>query len=398
MSDTEELARVNPAALQAYTAAEDFLAQPNDAGVDAAIENYQKALDADPRFALAYARLAMAYMRKFVKTRDGAALALASKNADQALHYNPDSAKAVLSRAMADLYGGKTQEALAGMGRALQLDPGNPQILLFKAVAFRFLNRPADEEQVYRDIIRQRPNYWPAYNELGGALHRHGNDKEAAEVFGEASTVAPNVALPLTNLGTMYLLLGRKAEAADAFRRSLQRSPTELAYLQLGNLAFGGGDYQGALAEYEKARDLRPRDDIPWRNIGDCYEMLKEPARVRGSYEKAAELLEEALRINPLRGSSWMTLAFYRAKTGRTEGARDAMREAESRGASDLQSQFLKAQVLALMGSKDEALRLVLLCLDKGLSKVQVDLAVDLAAVRSDPRYRNWHPPATVKH
>ena len=44
---------------------------------------------------------------------------------------------------------------------------------------------------------------------------------------------------------------------------------------------------------------------------------------------------------------------------------------------------------MALLGKKDEALRLVLECLNRGLSRVEVDLAIDLADLRLDPRYRN---------
>jgi tetratricopeptide (TPR) repeat protein len=318
-----------------------------------------------------------------------AALALAGKNADQALHYNPDSAKAVLSRAMADLYSGKTEQTLAGIARALQLDPGNPQILLNKALVFRFLDRRTEEEGVYREIIEQRPNYWVAYNELGGVLHRHGNDKDAASEFAKAAAVAPRVALPLANLGTIYLLAGNKAEAAEAFRQSLARAPTEIADIQLGNLAFEAADYKKALEYYEKARYLRPRNDIIWRNIGDCYAMLGDQAKVTESYDRAAEYLADSLKTNPLRGAAWMTLAFYEAKLGRRSEAEGAMKQAEARGASDVQSQFKKAQVLALIGRKDEAVRLTLECLDHGLSKVYVDLALDLAVVRADPRYRS---------
>jgi tetratricopeptide (TPR) repeat protein len=259
---------------------------------------------------------------------------------------------------------------------------------LFKALVFRFLDRRDEEEGVYREIIRARPNYWPAYNELGGILHRHGNDEEAAKVFAEAAAAAPRAALPLTNLGAIYMLLGRRKEAAEAFHWSLDRAPTELAYLQLGNLEFAGGEYRKALEFYLKARDLRPQNDITWRNLGDCYTKLGDQQRVIESYTTASDLLTKSLHTNPRRGYAWMTLAFYQAKLGRRAEAENAMKEAELSGASDVQSQFKKAQILALLGKKEEALRLVLECIDRGLSRVEVELALDLSNVRADPRFR----------
>ena len=43
------------AAFTAFQSAETFMKQPNDAGLDAAIEEYKQAVELDPRYALAHA-------------------------------------------------------------------------------------------------------------------------------------------------------------------------------------------------------------------------------------------------------------------------------------------------------------------------------------------------------
>ena len=63
------------------------------------------------------------------------------------------------------------------------------------------------------------------------------------------------------------------------------------------------------------------------------------------------------------------------------------MGAAEERGL-DARGQFVKAQTLAVLGRKEEALQQVLKCIDQGLSPIDVELALDLKEVRSDPRYR----------
>ena len=95
-----------------------------------------------------------------------------------------------------------------------------------------------------------------------------------------------------------------------------------------------------------------------------------------------------------------MTLAFYQAKLGERSGAEKDIQTAEERGATDLESQFMKAQALAVLGNKEEALKTVLSCLDQGLAPMEVELALDLNAVRADPRYRKRaqrHGRSTVK-
>jgi eukaryotic-like serine/threonine-protein kinase len=386
--DPDQLAGVPPEAYLRFTAAEDLLDQPSNTGLDQAIEKYQKTLELAPDFGLAYAKLSIAYVRKFSQSQDRAVLKLAERNADLAMKYNPDSTQTLLSRALVDANSGRAQQAIDELGKALQFDPRNPEVLLEKARTLRDLDRRAEEEGLYRGILVDRPNYWPAYNELGLVLYRHGDYQKAAEAFAEGCAVAPKVALLQTNLGTMNLLLNRKKEAEEAFLRSLEREPNEIAYQNLGAIAFAAGNYRKALGYYTKARDLRPGRDSTWRNIADCYAMLGDTERQNESYRKAAEMVSDALRLNPNPGSSWMNLAFYQAKLGLRGDAEMSLRQAESHGAGDMQSQFKQAQVLALLGKKEEALRQVLDCMSKGLSPAEVDLALDLNEVRKDPRYK----------
>jgi serine/threonine protein kinase/tetratricopeptide (TPR) repeat protein len=395
--DQDELANVPSAAYQYFLQAEDEATQPNDSGLDQAIQNYQRAIDIHPSFAYAYARLSLAHSRKFSRFKERAALNLAQRNADLAMRYNPQSMNAVLARATVQLYAGNTADSLSALQGALDADPGNPQLLIAKARAFRYLGQVEDEELVYRELIRNRPNFWPVYNELGLLLFRQAKYKEAADAFAEGATVAPRVARLLTNLGAMQLSMKRTAEAEATFKRSLDLAPTETAYSNLGTIAFGSKRYEEALDYYIHARDLNPRSDIIWRNLADCYTMLGQPAQEQESYAKAAELVSQTLAVNAKRGPLWMQLAFYNAKLRRHAEAERALQSAEANGASDLQSQFRKVQVLALLGRRTEAISLLLACLDRGLAPADVELAIDLQDLRADPRYVNRVAQLTAK-
>jgi eukaryotic-like serine/threonine-protein kinase len=388
-SDQDQLARLPAAAYQPFYLAEDLMTRPNDTGIDQAIEQYQKALDADAQFGLGYAQLSRAYTRKYQLTHDLAQLSLAGRNAEKARQYGGGPGKAIFASALVSLYQGKSAEAYQSFDTALRADPANQQIAYYKARALRDQGRGKEEQAVYRDILQRRPNYWPAYNELGWTLWRENRYQEAADAFGEAAAVALHVALPCANQGSMYMLLERKTEAAEAFQRALERAPNYVAYSNLGSLAFAAGDYRKALSYYRSARDLKPREDVAWRNIADCYLVLGDASATRENYAQAASLLGEVLATNPNEGRSWMTLAFYHAKVGRRTEADADIAKAEEHKATDPQSQFLKAQALAALGRKEEALQLVLKLMDGGLSTVEVQLALDLAPVRGDQRYKN---------
>jgi len=392
MREEDELARLSPTAFQRFQEGEDLIAQPNEAGLQQAVEKYQQALDIEPRFALGYAHLAIAYCSEYMVSQDRALLDLARKNGALAVEYNPNSAQSIFASALADVLSGPVENGLAGIVKAMQLDPLNPHFGYMRALALRELGKNDEAEAAYRDLIRVRPNFWLAYNDLGYMLSRQSRDidyKKAAEAFGDAAALAPKVALPLANQGAMFLLLRQNDNAEKAFRASLDRAPNYIALVNLGNILFARRDYRQALNYYAKARDLRPQSHILWRNLADCYSMLGDASKAEESYKTAAETLEASLAANPRPARDWLYLAFYQAKLGRRAEAESALKTAASKEEpAGVQAQLIEAQALALLGRKEEALRLVLDCLDHGISTVDIDLALDLKEVRDDARYR----------
>jgi tetratricopeptide (TPR) repeat protein len=355
--ETDQLSNLSASAFASFARAEELAARPNNSGLDDSILNYVQCLNEAPGFSLGYAKLAIAYTRKYRLFRDSAVLNLARQNAQKAAD-DASSPMGLLSRGLVALYLGMTTDALTYFASALKVDPGNPDVLLYRAQAFRDLN-----------------------------LFRQAKYKAAAEAFDAAAEAAPNVAMPLANLGTMYIALGKNPEARDASELSLKRSPNVTAYMNLGDLAFGDKDYKGALADYQQAANLEPKRHGIWRDIGDCYSMLGQASLVKQNYAKAADLLSDAMKDNPRSGGGWMTLAFYHAKAGDRIAAETDIVNAEQRGATDVHSQFMKVQALAVLGRKADATKLLLTCMDRGLSPVEVNLAVDLNDIRKDPVY-----------
>lgn len=395
--EDDDFAGVPADAYQLYSEAEAQVRLMNDAGVDAGIDKYQNAIQIDPRFAAAYAGLALAYVRRFYLFKDRSSLQLAAGNAKSALDKQPMSRKARLAMALTQLYHGDTQTALKTFSELLRRDPGNQEVLMYEALAFRDLGRTDLEEQVYRSLIVFRPNYWPAYNDLGSLEMREGHDEQAVDFFRQAKEAAPKAALPWANLSSAYLKLGNLDGARDACERSIANFPNEMAFLNLGNIEWEARDYRKALAYYERARGINPNYHMTWRNIGDCYTMLGPLSQVVASYRKAASLLAGELQTDPNPGPDWMTLAYYSAKSGDKNAARKELQEAERRNVSDPSSQLLKAQVLLLLGEREAAIQLVQKLLAHGLSPVEVDLAIDLRSVKNDSRIREYRQKSVSK-
>lgn len=390
LSDPEELKSVPPEVYQAYSEAEQFVNEPNHAGLKQAIDKYQQVLDLDGHFALAYAKLSIAYLRQYYVTTETANIELASKNAAKALRNNPNSAMGLLSQAMVYVCQNKSADAMGYFAKAQQADPGNPDVLYHKAWALAHNAQLDEAEQVYRDILVERPNFWPAYNNLGALLSRAAKYDEAAKAFAAAGAAAPKVAQPMANLAQTYIQLGRHDDARAALNESLARAESEDGYLALGDLDFGDGRYNDALRDYGHAAKFDPQNHLIQRNMGDCYTMLGNAAMVKECYGRAVHLMSASLETSPKDGLGWANLAFYHAKVGDRASAETDMKNARALATEkDVELPFMIVQALDVLGRKKEALDLLLQCMKNGLSPAEVDLAVDLRDLRNTAEYQS---------
>jgi tetratricopeptide (TPR) repeat protein/class 3 adenylate cyclase len=389
ISDAHELAGVPVAARNLYDEARLLANDPNDARSTEAVEKFQETLNAYPRFALAYSGLAKAYLEQFDQTHDPVTLAIAGDSIDEALRLNPSSESARLAKSRFLAESGHPESALVVSSDVLHTDPQNTTALFLRATALSQLTPPQtqQEEQVYRDIIRNRPNYWYAHNALGVCLHNQGKDDKAEEQFKTASLLMPKATAPLINLGAMYMVQGRDGDAQQVFERSNRIYKNQTAWEYLGDIYYKAKDYTSALSCYLEAEQLNPNDHFILSALGDCYEMLHQPHKTTAYYIRATDELSKEIKIDPTSGNLWMTLALYNAKIGNVEASERDMANAGKHGADDVESLLVKARTLASLGKPQEAKTLVFHCLDKGLASEEVDLAPELAFVSKDPDY-----------
>jgi len=146
----------------AFQSAETLMKQPNDAGLEAAIEKYKEAVDLDAHYAIAHAEMALAYGRLYALHRDPAALDLARRNSEVALSLNPNLIHGHLARASVLEQTGDEKEALDEIAKALAIDPSDSRTLVWQAQIYTRLNRWNDAEKTLNRVLSEHPNYWLA--------------------------------------------------------------------------------------------------------------------------------------------------------------------------------------------------------------------------------------------
>ena len=83
-------------------------------------------------------------------------------------------------------------------------------------------------------------------------------------------------------------------------------------------------DLRGAASAYEKLLPMAPRDALARIQLGEVYRDLRRP-------DEAAQLMRQAIEIDPAPASYWNSLGMVLGGEGDLAGAERAFREATAR-------------------------------------------------------------------
>ena len=179
----------NVEAYEYYLRGRQFFHQWRRKGIQYARQMFERAIEIDPNYALAYAGLADCHSFTFTYWEASAAnLELADTASRKALELDPELAEAHVSRGLALAFSKRFEEA----GREFQA------------------------------AIRLNPKLFEAHYLFGRARIQHGKLAEAAQSFEEACRISPDDYQAHCFLSLAYQSLGRQADAVTSRRRALQ--------------------------------------------------------------------------------------------------------------------------------------------------------------------------------
>jgi TolB-like protein/Flp pilus assembly protein TadD len=383
----------NPAAYDAYLRGRAFAGgSPYDkSNVERTIQSYQEAVKLDPSFALAWAYLSCAQSGSYWEGHDPspARLAAAKDAADRARALDPNLAETHLALGYYRYYGqrdftaalaefeqaeqglpnnvdvikaiafihrrlGHWGEAIAGLRRAIELDPRDINAYHGLAVTYSALRRFPEDLAMVDRMLAWEPAYEPALFVKARALWATG-DLQAVE------PLLANPGISLFDRGVQALFQRRYAAAIEIF--------------------------SSAVATVTKG--YKPSDEEKFL-IGLSQQRAGDVAAARATYQKAVQDFRRELeKVAP--GSpaeAWLHAALGLAHAGLGEAA-PAIAEGQKAMAMDPSSKNAldgpleeenMADIYALLGDADHAIPIL-----KRLLQIPYGFAITPALLRLDP-------------
>ncbi|HMB91699.1 MAG TPA: protein kinase, partial [Rhodothermales bacterium] len=366
--------------------------------IDTAIHLFEQAIRRDSSYALAYAGLGEAYLRKFEATKDIQWADQAERYCERALELEDLISPTVyLTLGFINIGRGLPGFAKGAFELALAKEPTSADAYLGLAKAFEALNRIDDAEEAYRRAIELKPDYWAGYNALGVFYAKQQHYEDAIEPFQQVIDLTPLNARGHRNLAAVYFYLNRNQEAYERLEIALEVEPDYAGYYNLANLYFYDASYRQAAETYRKALELQDTDYKVWGALAEAYYWINAGHdKIFDAYERAASLAEEQRKRNPRDQAIYPNLAGYHAMLGDSSKALALLHDVEMLHPLNGEILFQIGVVYEQLNKRDLALQWIDRAINKGYSLVEINRFPGLAELRADKRFQSMLPTAST--
>jgi serine/threonine protein kinase/Tfp pilus assembly protein PilF len=356
--------------------------------VDSAIAAFNKAIAADPHYALAFAGLGEAYWQKYDQGHDRAFVDLATNACKSAVELQGSAAEGYVC--LGTVFQGTGQYALASnaFAKANRLDPTNDQAVVGAASAYQSLGMPAKAEETYRLAIEMRPQYSRNYSLLGAFYVSQGQYDKAAEMFRRVIAIAPDSFRGYSNLGGVETYQGRYSDAIATLQKSIAIRKTSDALSNLGTAYFHLRKFDQSADAFREAIQFDANNYTLWGNLADSYFYGGHRPEALVAYRKAADLATQQLTVNPQDGSLLAALGGYNSMLGDKEQSFMYIGRAVQSSPHDPEVLFDMAQIYNQFREEKETMIWLQKALNAGFPLVQVQDSPSMDNLKSQEEFR----------
>lgn len=216
---------------------------------------------------------------------------------DQAIAANPRFAEAYANRGNSLKELGQLEDALASINKAVAIDPGSTTAYYNRGIVLRALGSLQEARLSYERSIALDPNFVDAFQNLSNILIELKDFKAAEQVLAKiqellcaVSAEGEKIADLKLRLGSVLQNLDRPQEARTAYEHALHMRPDFIeAYICLGGLLQELGDIETAQTLYFRALVFDPDNARVYFSLAETLKFSKEDSIIK-SMERIANL------------------------------------------------------------------------------------------------------------
>jgi serine/threonine-protein kinase len=261
--------------------------------IEIAMEHFRRAIDLDPRFALAHCALGTSYLHRVLKVIGGRDdIDNAAASLDRALALDPQMIEARAYRAMITRFQGDTQKSRVQMSELRRDAPNNFDVQYLSAASFRFDGDYQNVFRCYSEMLRIDPTAKAAVHCFRARIFWYqGKLDESFYELEQAEKLEPNHSFVRVFHAIATFRSGDAAGAAASFRSLLATHPSDgfRPFLSMCLSALGERDaaLKELTAETERVAEADP-DVSHW--LASAYLMT-------GKTDLALEWLERSIAV-----------------------------------------------------------------------------------------------------
>ncbi len=297
-------ATADPEAYQAYLKGRYYWNRRTAENLKKAIEQFKSATDRDPNYALAFVGLADCYavLNEYAGTPTSETIPQSKVYAERALTIDGQLAEAHATLGMVNEYSWQWGEAEKEFKRAIELNPNYPTAYHWYSILLKNVGRNDEAAAMIKraqeldplssiigvnvsrmyglqnnhdasienslKIIELDPNFAPAYEYLALSYLKRGRNAEAIAAAEKAVDLNNRAGITLGDLGNVYAVVGKRAEAIDRIKELEEKYTRREAIGQyIAAVYVGLGDKDKAFEWLEK--DFQARNgklaEIRWQ-------------------------------------------------------------------------------------------------------------------------------------
>lgn len=253
-----------------------------------AITYYNKAIEADPNFAPAYAGLGEAYsfighFKREDREEYEDAYNESHENLLKAIKLDKSKMECQRALALSYLHLKRTKDAEAAVRQALEMNPDDAESYY---ILWAASGKSPDSPHIAK-ALELNPRLVMAHLDMGtGYFFQKGDYEKAEGYYRQAVEINPNLARAYNHLGTALRTQGSFNPAVSEYIKAVQIDPGFApAHINLGATLFYMGKYEDAIAHLTKALSLNLNYPDAYYFLANAHERAGNPEEAMRNYQ-----------------------------------------------------------------------------------------------------------------